>query len=64
MPNKQEAKIEYNGNEVFFFQYDFKSAMQHAQEFIERNKGKFEMKLFILNTSNFGPQWLFQKRIK
>lgn len=62
--NKQEAKIEYNGNEVFFFQYDFKSALQHANEFIERNKGKFEMKLFILNRSNFGPQWLFQKRIQ
>ncbi|CCC86368.1 hypothetical protein PPM_p0218 (plasmid) [Paenibacillus polymyxa M1] len=54
---KQEAKIEYNNNEFFFFQHSFKTALEHANDFIARNKGKFEMKLFILNGSNYGQQW-------
>lgn len=54
---KQEAMIQYNGNEVFFFQHSFKSALEHAMEFVERNKGKFEMKVFFLNESSFGDRW-------
>lgn len=60
---KQEVKIEYNKEKVFFFKYDFKSALQHANDFIKRNKGKFEMKLFLLNKSNFGEKWTLIKTI-
>lgn len=56
---KQEVKIEYDGNEVFFFNHSFKTAMQHALDFIERNKDKFIMKLYILNESSFGEKWIF-----
>lgn len=58
---KQEIKIEYNGNEVFFFEHMFKSAYEHAREFIERNRGQFEMKLFVLNTRPFGEKWLLDE---
>lgn len=61
---KQEVKIEYDGTKVFFFQHSFKTALEHANDFIERNKGKFEMKLFLLNKSNFGEKWLFNKTIE
>lgn len=59
---KQEVKIEYNQKEVFFFQHSFKTALEHANDFIQRNKGKFEMKLFMLNASNFGERWIFIKK--
>lgn len=55
---KQEAKIEYNNQKVFFFAHSFKTALEHANDFVERNKGKFEMKLFVLNESNFGEKWI------
>lgn len=61
---KQEAKIEYNNTAVFFFQHSFKTALEHANDFIERNKGKFEMKLFTLNKSSFGGQWTWLKTVK
>lgn len=61
---KQEFKIEYDGSQVFFFEHDLKTALEHAEDFIERNKGKFEMKLFALNKSNFGEKWTFIKKIK
>lgn len=64
---KQEAKIEYIREnvkeEVFFFKHDFQSAFQHAQVFVERNKGKFVMKVFVLNENyigdnlRLGPKW-------
>lgn len=60
---KQEVKIEYNNEKVFFFEHSFKTALQHANDFIERNKGKFEMKLFVLNKSNIGEKWIFKKHI-
>lgn len=61
--HKQEVMIKYNDKETFFFAYSFKTAMEHAEEFIERNKGIFQMKLFILNTSCFGEQWSWIKTI-
>ena len=59
--NKQEVKIECNNNKFFFFAHTFKTAIDHANDFIERNKGKFEMKLFLLNRSNFGEKWILAK---
>ena len=38
----------------FFFDYDFKSAMDHAQEYVEKHKGKFKMKLYI---RKYGPRY-------
>lgn len=61
---KQEFKIEYNGKAVFFFAHNFKTARQHANEYIERNKGKFEMKLFRLNSSSFGGKWILEEVVK
>lgn len=68
---KQEVKIEYTHNndpvEVFFFKHSFKSAFEHAQEFVERNKGKFPMKVFVLNENyignnlRLGPKWSFDR---
>jgi hypothetical protein len=55
---KQEIKIEYNKEKVFFFEHSFKTALKHANDFVKRNKGKFEMKLFVLNESNFGEKWI------
>lgn len=60
---KKEVKIEYNNREVFFFAHSFKTALEHANDFVERNKGKFKMKVFLLNTSNFGEKWLPYKVI-
>ena len=57
---KQEIKIEYDNKEVFFFKHSFKTALQHAKEFVKRNKGKFEMKLFVLNESNIGEKWILK----
>lgn len=61
---KQEVKIEYNKEKVFFFAHSFKSAYEHANDFVERNQGKFEMKLFLLNSSNFGEKWILDKTIR
>lgn len=60
---KQEVKIEFNGNDVFFFEHTFKSAYEHARDFIERNKDQFEMKVFLLNTSCFGEKWILDEII-
>lgn len=60
---KQEIKIEYNKEAVFFFGHGFKTALEHANDFVKRNKGKFEMKLFILNKSPFGEKWILHKII-
>lgn len=54
---KQEVKIECNGNEFFFFRHSFKSAFEHASDFVERNKGKFPMKVYFVNNSPFGEKW-------
>lgn len=51
--NEQVAKIEYNGKKVFFFAYDFTTGYGHADKFIERNKGKVEMKLYYVNNSPY-----------
>jgi hypothetical protein len=61
---KQEVKIGYNKEEVFFFKHSFKTAMGHAKDFVRRNKGKFEMKLFVLNESNFGERWILVNTLK
>lgn len=53
---QQKIKIEYNNNELFFFDHSLKTALEHADDFIKRNNEK-EIKLFVLNTSNFGPKW-------
>ena len=62
--NIQEVKIECDGSDFFFYQYNFKSAMEHAREFIERNKGKYKMKLFVLNKSALGDKWILKEVIK
>lgn len=63
MLKKQEVKIEYNQEKVFFFQHSFKSALEHANDFVKRNKGKFKMKLFVLNRSNFGEKWILKETL-
>jgi len=60
----QKVKIAYENAEVFFFDHSFKTAHQHADDFVKRNKGKFAMRMFNLNTSDFGEQWLLEKVIK
>ena len=60
---KQEAMIKYNDIEVFFFAHGFKTAIEHAEEFIERNRGRFQMKLYALNRSCFGPEWCWRKTV-
>ena len=64
MMEKQEIKIEYNDNKVFFFAHSLKTASDHAEDFIKRNIGKFEMKVYTLNTSNHGEKWLLKEVIK
>jgi len=61
---KQEIKIEYNNTCVFFWQHTFRTALTHANYFIERNKGNFEMKVYLLNESYFGEKWKLFKTIK
>jgi len=48
----QEVKVcnTYSKTEVFFFKHTFKSAMDHAQTYIDRNKTLFPMELYILST--------------
>lgn len=60
---KQEIKIETPKGEVYFFRHSLKTAWEHAEDYIERNKGKIEMKVFLLNESPFGERWIFDERI-
>ena len=60
---KQRYMITYNNTEVFFMDYSFKSAYEHAQDFIARNKDKYDMQLFYRNTSYFGPPWLLYETV-
>lgn len=61
---KQEVKIEYNNQKVFFFAHSFKTALEHANDFVKRNKGKFEMQIFVLNERNFGEKWILKEVIR
>jgi hypothetical protein len=61
--NYQEYKIESLDGDTFFFQHSHKSALQHAKEYIERNKGKFEMTMYWRNPTPFGPTWKFMEKI-
>ena len=61
---KQRVKIKSDKGEVFFSDYNFKTAFEHANEYIQRNKDKINMNVFYLNNSNFGPQWILSKIIK
>ena len=64
---KQKAKISYTWNEkkqeIFFFPHSFKTAYEHAEEFIRRNKGSFKMKVYHLNDSGYGEKWKHVKTI-
>ncbi len=64
MAQKQEVKITYNKGEIFFFAHGFKSAIEHSEEYINRNKNKIDMKVYYLNSSNFGNKWVFIKESK
>lgn len=66
MANLQEVKIvnQNNGSEVFFFKHSFKSAKQHAEEYCERNKGKFPMKVYTRTSKPLpAPLWEFYKEV-
>lgn len=60
---KQKVKITYDKNDIFFFDHSFKTALEYADYFIKRNKGKFEMNIFLLNESNYGKRWTFFKKV-
>ncbi len=51
---KQEYKIEYNGTEVLFSAHNLKTAWDHVEEFIERNKAVNAMKVYKLNENYIG----------
>ena len=57
--SKQEVKITncIDDSSTFFFAHNLKTAMWHANEYMERNKGKFPMRIYTLNTSSFGAKW-------
>ena len=57
--NIQEYRIVCdNGDETFFFKYNFKTAYQHAKAYIDRNKSKIGMKLYIQSTKPRPfPRW-------
>lgn len=59
----QEVKITSQLGEVFFFEHSGKSAMQHADDYIKRNTGKLQMKVYILSrkTKPF-PKWELLKQ--
>lgn len=50
MNPKQEYAVlnKKTGEKVFFFKHSFKSALQHAEEYMKRNEGKFPMELIQL----------------
>jgi hypothetical protein len=59
---KQKVRITYNDTESFFFDYNFKTALQHADDFIQRNKNKFDMKVYLhTNKPKPFPRWEFFK---
>ena len=54
----QDFKISYLDSEVFFTAHSFKSAQCHAQEFMDRNAGKFPMRLYQQTTKTKPfPRW-------
>jgi hypothetical protein len=65
----QEVKIVTEGKEFFFFQHSFKSALDHAKEYIKRNSHKV-IDLYVLNPSPYlfkrkdgtTNKWLYQGR--
>lgn len=65
MSNLQEVKITNLNNEtdVFFFKHSFKTALQHAEDYIKRNKNKFPM---IVYTRSYKPKpsplWILYKK--
>ena len=65
---KQEVKIEYfrDGKkiELFFFAHSLMTAREHAEQFIEKNRGKFAMRVYMLNNSCFGDKWVWIETIK
>lgn len=64
MKPKQEVKITYdNKGEVFFFAHSFKTAMEHANDYINRNRGKIAMNVYILNERNVGERWILFNQI-
>lgn len=57
---EQKIAIGIKGEEKptwFFFDHSFKTAHEHAQEFLRRNKEKREYTVFQRNYSSFGPTW-------
>lgn len=44
-------------SEVFFFAHSFKSAYQHAIDYINRNQSKCRMELFRVN-NGVGNRWI------
>lgn len=66
MSQKQEYKIvnQKDDSEVFFFAHSFKSALQHAEAYIERNSGKFPMKLYHASSKPKPfPRWEFMREV-
>ena len=44
-----------NGFEIYFFDHSFKTARQHAEDYIKRNK---EGELYRANYSSYGNRWI------
>ena len=59
----QKIKVEYeDGDSIYFRDYAFKQAEEEVNAFLKRNRGKYNFKIYTLNTSPFGERWRFYCR--
>lgn len=60
----QVIKVEYNESRLFFSNYPFNPAIEQVEKFIQRNKGKFEMRFYFRNRSPYGKRWHLFRTVK
>lgn len=62
---KQEFMIvdENTGFKTFFFAHSMLTAKSHADKYVERNRGKFPMNVYCLNTRPVGSKWILISKI-
>jgi hypothetical protein len=53
MNEAHKIKITHNNNEVFFSDKDSKTAYDFADEYIDENKGKFDMNVYYLKNDKW-----------
>lgn len=62
---KQEFMVvdDNTGFKTFFFEHSLMTAKTHAGRYVDRNRGKFPMSVYRLNTKPVGNKWILISKI-